>query len=57
MGYPFIAERVKAGTLEVDGARFGIADGVLELMDPKSGKFAPLVSPRRSLVSLFAGGC
>ena len=32
------------------------ADGVLELMDRKSGKFAPLASPRRSLVSLFAGG-
>jgi carbonic anhydrase len=56
MGYPFIAERVKAGALEVDGARFGIADGVLELLDRKSGSFAPLARPRRSLVSLFAGG-
>jgi len=55
MGYPFIAERVKAGTLEIDGARFGIADGVLEVLDRKTGHFAPLIRPARSLVSIFAG--
>ncbi len=33
MTFPFIAERVEAGTLTLDGARFGIADGRLELLD------------------------
>lgn len=39
LDYPFIAERVKAGSLAVDGARFNIATGVLELLDQKSGQF------------------
>jgi carbonic anhydrase len=39
MTYPFIAERVKKGQLEINGARFGIADGKLELFDSKSGAF------------------
>jgi carbonic anhydrase len=37
--FPFIDERVKAGTLELVGAHFGIADGQLELLDPSSGEF------------------
>ncbi|HVZ90122.1 MAG TPA: carbonic anhydrase [Rhizomicrobium sp.] len=45
LDYPFIAERVGAGTLKVDGARFGIADGVLEVLDQKTGAFEP-VKPR-----------
>jgi carbonic anhydrase len=40
--YPFIAERVKAGSLAVDGARFGIANGVLEVLDQKTGTFEPV---------------
>ena len=40
MTYPFVAERVKAGTLEINGARFGIADGKLEVFDKQAGKFA-----------------
>lgn len=39
MDYPFIAERVRAGSLAVDGARFGIADGVLEVLNRENGKF------------------
>jgi len=39
MTFPFIAERVKAGTLEVHGGRFGIANGQLEMLDPKTGEF------------------
>jgi carbonic anhydrase len=39
MTFPFVAERVKAGRLQIDGARFGIADGKLELLDRKSGDF------------------
>ena len=42
MEFPFVAERVKAGALELNGARFGIADGKLELLDKKSGAFTPL---------------
>jgi carbonic anhydrase len=47
--YPFIAERVKAGNLQVDGARFGIATGVLELLDQKTGEFEPVKTSRFSL--------
>jgi carbonic anhydrase len=39
MEYPFIAERVRAGSLEINGARFGIADGKLEMFDAKSAQF------------------
>ena len=39
MTFPFVAERVKAGTLELHGGRFGIANGELELLDPKTGEF------------------
>ena len=43
MTFPFIAERVAAGTLSLEGARFGIADGELEWLDKKSGKFHTVV--------------
>jgi carbonic anhydrase len=49
LDYPFITERVKAGTLRVDGARFSIADGVLEVLNQKTGKFSPI---ERRLFSL-----
>ena len=39
MTFPFIAERVKAGTLTLDGARFGIAKGQLEVLDAASDRF------------------
>ena len=39
MTFPFVAERVKAGTLAVHGGRFGIADGRLEILDRASGAF------------------
>jgi carbonic anhydrase len=37
--YPFIAERVRSGALEVNGARFGIADGRLEFFDSAANMF------------------
>ncbi|HTW36898.1 MAG TPA: carbonic anhydrase [Rhizomicrobium sp.] len=37
--YPFIAERLASGELEINGARFGIADGKLEIFDPASRAF------------------
>jgi carbonic anhydrase len=42
MTFPFIAERVKAGTLALHGARFGIANGELEMLDPKTGDFVAI---------------
>jgi carbonic anhydrase len=39
MTFPFVAERVRAGKLQLDGGRFGIADGKLELLDRKSDRF------------------
>ena len=42
MDFPFVAERVNAGRLELNGARFGIADGKLELLDRKTGAFSVL---------------
>jgi carbonic anhydrase len=43
--YPFIAERVKAGKLQVDGTRFNIATGILELLDQPSGTFKQIDKP------------
>lgn len=40
MSFPFVAERVAKGTLALHGARFGIADGRLEVLDAASGAFA-----------------
>lgn len=42
MTFPFVAERAKAGTLSLEGARFGIADGQLEWLDKASGDFHPV---------------
>jgi carbonic anhydrase len=42
MEFPFVAERVKAKRLELNGARFGIADGKLELLDRKTAEFVTL---------------
>jgi carbonic anhydrase len=39
MTFPFVAERVNAGLLALDGARFGIADGKLEVLDKTRGEF------------------
>ena len=39
MTFPFVNERVKSGLLRLNGARFGIADGKLELLDEKSDVF------------------
>lgn len=45
MTFPFISERVAAGTLELEGARFAIGDGVLERYDPETGAFS-VIPPR-----------
>ncbi|MEE8438049.1 MAG: hypothetical protein V3S07_00555 [Micropepsaceae bacterium] len=38
-GFPFVAEAVRSRGLELRGARFGIADGILEVLDPMTGQF------------------
>jgi carbonic anhydrase len=42
MTFPFVAARVKAGKLKLGGARYGVADGLLEVLDPASGKFSAI---------------
>lgn len=39
MTFPFVAEAVAAGRLTLQGARFSIFDGKLEVLDAKSGRF------------------
>lgn len=39
--FPFIPEREAAGTLRIHGAWFAIADGVLHVLDEKTGTFTP----------------
>jgi carbonic anhydrase len=39
MTFPFVRERVVAGKLALHGARFGIANGQLEIWDAKAGSF------------------
>ncbi|MGL4541741.1 MAG: carbonic anhydrase [Polymorphobacter sp.] len=37
--FPFIASRLAAGTLHLRGTYFGIADGILRVLDEASGRF------------------
>lgn len=39
MSFPWVAERVNAGKLELHGAYFGVANGRLLVRDPATGKF------------------
>lgn len=41
--FPFIQERIAAGTLELHGAHFGVATGELLVRNPETGDFAPMV--------------
>jgi carbonic anhydrase len=45
LSYPFIAERVKEKKLAVDGTRFNIATGKLELLDQHTGTFKEIDKP------------
>jgi carbonic anhydrase len=40
MTFPFVAEAVGAGTLKLEGARFSIFNGRLEILNRKTGAFA-----------------
>ncbi|MBL0767492.1 carbonic anhydrase [Sphingopyxis sp. DHUNG17] len=39
--FPCVREKERQGTLKLHGAFFAIGDGVLHVMDPASGEFAP----------------
>jgi carbonic anhydrase len=41
--FPFVAEAIGARGMKLAGARYGVADGSLELLDPVSGKFNAVV--------------
>ena len=41
--FPFVAERVAGKTVALHGARFGIADGKLELLEQSSDRFVEVV--------------
>lgn len=45
MTFGFVAERVARGSLRLEGARFDIAQGALELMDPVTGEFSAYEAP------------
>ncbi|MGE0828504.1 MAG: carbonic anhydrase [Hyphomonadaceae bacterium] len=40
--FPFVQSAVDAGRLTLRGARFGVADGILEVLDPETGEFSPV---------------
>lgn len=41
LSFPFVRQAINARHLRLHGARFGIADGVLEIIDPSSGAVRP----------------
>lgn len=40
--FPFVAEAEAAGRLQLQGALFDIADGILRVLDPKTSQFMPV---------------
>jgi carbonic anhydrase len=40
--FPFVAEAMARGDLQIQGALFDIADGILRVLDPESGRFQPV---------------
>jgi carbonic anhydrase len=41
--FPFVADAVAAGALTLVGARYGVADGGLELLNGETGAFEPII--------------
>lgn len=41
--FPFVREAMEERGLKLVGARYGVADGGLELLDPETGAFNPIV--------------
>jgi carbonic anhydrase len=41
--FPFVAEAIAKGRLKLAGARYGVADGSLEVLNSESGAFEPVI--------------
>lgn len=41
--FPFVAAALRAGGLKLAGARYGVADGGLEVLDPSTGAFKAVI--------------
>ena len=41
MTFPFVADKVQSGELQLGGAHFAISDGILRLLDEETGEFLP----------------
>lgn len=52
--FPCVKILVERGKLELHGAYFGVANGVLQIRDPKTGRFSPVVEDMPQRVSLFS---
>ncbi|MDP4024303.1 carbonic anhydrase [Methylobacterium sp. NEAU 140] len=53
--FPFVKERVDDGRLQLHGAHFGVANGVLLVRNPETGDFAPAVDTGGRRVGPAAG--
>ncbi len=42
MTFPWVREKVESGELTLRGSFFAISDGILHIMDPQTGAFAPV---------------
>jgi len=57
LSFPFIKERVEGGRLNIHGAHFGVANGVLLVRDPETGDFHPAVDQAGRKVLPTAVAC
>ncbi|WP_243369916.1 carbonic anhydrase [Microvirga solisilvae] len=54
MTFPCVRILVERGKLQLHGAYFGVATGVLLVRDPETGEFKPVVDDMPERVSMFA---
>ena len=57
LSFPFIKERVEGGRLNIHGAHFGVANGVLLVRDSETGDFHPAVDQAGRKVLPTAVAC
>jgi carbonic anhydrase len=54
MTFPCVRILVERGKLQLHGAYFGVATGVLLVRDPETGEFRPAVETMPERVSMFS---
>jgi carbonic anhydrase len=54
MTFPCVRILVERGKLQLHGAYFGVATGVLLVRDPETGEFKPAVDDVPERVSMFS---